>query len=98
MIRHIVMFSFSEQVNDMNQEEVMDTIRLSAYSLLDKIPGMTALSFAYGCLDGTHDMIMTCDFINTESIQAFSIHPAHVAHRELCASFVTNRAVIDYAL
>ncbi len=85
MVRHIIFWTFSDNVNDSNRKEVVG-----------KIPGLIKAEIGENFADSDCDFVFYAEFERMENIPAFQVHPLHVAHKERSAPYVKTRFVADY--
>lgn len=98
MVKHIVMFQFTDNVNDRNRKEILDNLSNSVDNMALHIPGLLKAELGISCKHGTHDIVLYAEFETEECVDVFNVHPLHIAHRKMAKDYVCNRAVIDYVV
>ena len=96
MVRHIIFWTFSDNVNDSNRKEVLKMMSDSAKNLVGKIPGLIKAEIGENFADRDCDFGFYAEFEHMENIPAFQVHPLHVAHKERSAPYVKTRFVADF--
>lgn len=96
MVRHIIFWTFSDNVNDSNRKEVLKMMSDSAKNLVGKIPGLIKAEIGENFADSDCDFVFYAEFERMENIPAFQVHPLHVAHKERSAPYVKTRFVADF--
>ena len=100
MIRHIVMWKFSDNANGKSKDENLEYVNNALYSLFEsgKIDGLRSMEIGRDVsgTDMSYDMVLVTVFDDLESLGAYKIHPDHVKISEYVKTAHTARAVIDY--
>lgn len=97
MIKHIVMWT----IRPVDAGSVTDTAhemktRLEALNGL--LPGLLRLEVGvdFGRTPASADVVLYSEFTDRESLDAYQVHPDHVAVGEFCNSVRAQRMVADY--
>ncbi|PKP30685.1 MAG: stress responsive protein [Bacteroidetes bacterium HGW-Bacteroidetes-16] len=95
MHRHVVMMKFSDR-------ETWDKSARQVASLLNKLPD-TVVSLKrmetginLNTSHSAYDLVLTADFDNKEGLEAYRIHPDHVAILNYLKPLIANSTVVDY--
>ena len=96
MIKHIVLWQYTDEVRRTKAEEVTAALRSRFEDLPGKIDGLTRVELGRTYKDGPYDIVLYCEFTTREAEAAYQVHPLHVSIKELSAPWVTGRAAIDY--
>jgi hypothetical protein len=95
MIRHVVMFSWADDVDEAHIDRVaaaLDGLPTAIPEIADYVHGRD-LALA----EGNHDYVVVGDF---ESVDAYAIYRDHPQHRafiaDLIAGHITERAAVQY--
>jgi len=97
MIRHIILWKFSDQVRKAgNGDEVIEMLRASAAGMLGKIDGLLSVELARNTAGNEYDFIYCAEFIDQKSLDAYQTHPLHEAHKKRSKPYVNGRLVVDY--
>lgn len=95
MVRHILLWTLTQQAKDEGIEFVLKKLRASAQNMVGKIPGLLRSEVAINQTPGPHDLVFYCEFRSMEDIAPYSEHPLHRAHRDMAKDWVTDRECID---
>lgn len=96
MIRHCVMFTWSDEASDSVKTAVSDGL-----DRLAELPGVVKYVHGpdAGLADGNWDYVVTGDFVDEDAYLAYSVEQSHV---ELIASLIrpniTGRAAVQFVL
>ena len=93
MIKHIVMFYFTDRVNDENREEVTalisDSVRRMASADIKGLIRMEPVR-------NMPDIGLYCEFDSMDDLDAYQTHPEHERHKALAKDYCKDRIVIDW--
>lgn len=97
MVKHIVMWNIKDSEN---KEEVLKTLKEKLEALKGDIQEIQNIEvgFNYNPSDAAHDVVLYSEFNSKEDLDAYVIHPAHVAVGQYVRSVVKDRVVVDYEL
>ena len=97
MIKHIVMFRFTDKVNDGNREEIKNIISQSAKSMAESgIEGLIKMETIFNMVEGMPDVGLYCEFESKEALDAYQTHPQHERHKALTKDYCKDRVVFDW--
>ena len=97
MIKHIVMFSFTDKVNDENIEEIKKIIADSVNTMANAgIPGLLKMDAIFNLTENMPDVGLYCEFENMEALNAYQTHPDHERHKALTKDYCKDRIVFDW--
>ena len=91
MIRHIVMFSFKPEAEGRTKDENVALTKAMLEQLPSKIGLIRASRVevnAPGASEENCDLLLISDFDSLEDLQAYQVHPDHVAVGPLCGRCV----------
>ena len=91
MVKHIVLYNFKEGVN---KEEAIQIIRDALVPLVGQIPGLRHLEVNL-TFQGM-DYALYSEFESREALEAYSVHPLHLAAKKHFSHFLDNRVCADY--
>lgn len=97
MIRHVVVFRWSDGVSD----QAKDAVRSGLASLPGQIPAIRAYRFGpdAGLADGNWDFAVTADFLDVAGYLEYRDHPEHRAViTERIAPIVAERVAVQVEL
>ena len=91
MVRHIVLYTFKENVN---KEEAIRIIDGALKPLVGKIPGLYHLEVRLA-FNGM-DYALYSEFESKEALQNYSVHPLHLEAKKQFHHFINTRVAADY--
>ena len=96
-VRHIVMWNVAGDTPG-EREDAISRVRAEFEALRGQIPGMLHLEIgvdhsriSYAC-----DIVLVSAFENEAALQAYAIHPAHLAARDRLEGLRVARHQVDY--
>ena len=96
MIRHLVLWSATDKAKAEGLEKVGALLNDSAKTMEGKIKGLLKTEVRMNiAATEPHQFILYSEFADFADIAPYKNHPLHLAHRERCAPWVTNREGID---
>ena len=98
MIKHIVFFKMKDSVlGKTNQENALELA--NQFSDISKsIPGVISCETGFNLNSEKqfYDLCLNQSFTSTEALQAYLVHPLHLAVREFVFQVIDHRIVVDY--
>ena len=91
MVRHIVLYMFKEGVN---KEEAIQVIHNALTPLVGQIPGLQHLEVKL-TFNGM-DYALYSEFESREALEAYAVHPLHLAAKEKFHHYIGTRVAADY--
>ncbi|MBR2634941.1 MAG: Dabb family protein [Clostridia bacterium] len=101
MIRHMVMFRFKEEAEGRSKAENVAMTREKLLALKEKIPYIlnTRVEInAAGASGENADLLLISDFESFETLNAYIVHPDHVAVGAFMSPLKEGRQAIDLLL
>lgn len=97
MIRHIILWKFSDQVKQNgNEDEVIALLKHSVSNMVGKIDGLLAAEIGRNVAGCGYDFVYCADLRDEQTLKAYQTHPLHEAHKRISAPYVSARLVVDY--
>jgi hypothetical protein len=98
-IRHIVMWRVAGET-EAERSVAVARVRSGFEALRGKIPGMTHLEIGIDVsrIDYACDLVLVTEFDSTAALEAYAVHPAHLALRDALAGLRITRHQVDYAV
>ena len=93
MVKHIVLYTFKE---DVNKQEAIKIIDDALTPLVGKIPGLMHLEVKL-TFNGM-DYALYSEFESRQSLEAYAVHPLHLEAKEKFFHFLSSRVAADYEL
>ncbi len=92
MVQHIVMWKFKE---DVDKEQAAAQMKEKLEALVGVVPGLQWLEVC-PTYQGDADYALYSEFDSAEALEAYQVHPGHVAAKEIVQKYITTRIVADY--
>ena len=95
MIRHVVLFTWSETADADRRARSIEALR----GLRESVGGMTSLTVAddAGLTEGNADTVLIADFPDVDAYRGYQRHPAHVdVLDEHVRPFLAGRRAVQY--
>lgn len=97
MVKHIVMWSFKEEVSEQERTLASARIKEGLEGLVGVVPGLKS---AYVVTDpissSSHDLCLITEFGTAEELKAYATNPDHVKVATFVRSVTCNRACMDF--
>lgn len=98
MIHHIVLWNLKETLSDAEKKEAAFRIKTELEALTEQISGIISLQVVTdGLASGNKDIGLISVYESEEALQAYQVHPAHVAASSYVGSVTSGRICFDYA-
>ena len=91
MVRHIVMYMFKEGVD---KQEAISVIDSALSPLVGQIPGLRHLEVRL-TFNGM-DYALYSEFDSREALEAYAVHPLHLAAKDKFHHYIGSRVAADY--
>lgn len=97
MIRHVIMWRFTDEFEGMNKNEIMDKVTACFVELRKIIPEIKFMSVERDVLQSerSFDMIYITEFESLEALEAYRVHPEHVKVAQFIQKVRVAQAVTD---
>ncbi len=99
MIKHIILWRYTEEAEDYGRDKLIEELNRRFYSLVGHIDGLQSISVracdAKGD-PGYHDLMLYAEFSDVNSLFNYMMHPKHAEIREWDKKYVSDRAGFDY--
>lgn len=97
-LKHVVMWKFADEAEGNSKEYNMRYVRESLSALMGVVPELLDMELHRDCLhgDGSFDMVLICTFEDMDAMQAYQVHPNHMAVRSFIRKVITSRSTVDY--
>ncbi|KAA6331439.1 hypothetical protein EZS27_019947 [termite gut metagenome] len=97
MVKHIVLFKLKEDVPQNEKISLMTKFKEAIESLPAKISGIRKIEVGFNTNPGeSWHIAIYSEFNSLEDVQAYAIHPEHVAAGKIIAGIREIRACVDY--
>lgn len=98
MIKHIVLWTLKPVSFGRSAQENVLEIKSRLESLGGKMPGLTHIEVGidFSRTDASADVAVYCEFVDRAALDAYQVHPDHVAIAGFIGEVRETRIVIDY--
>lgn len=97
MVRHIVAWSFKQELSEKERQEAGNQIKSGLEALVGKIPGLSkAQVFLSPLSTSGSDVMLDCVVESEEALKAYQVHEEHVKVASYIKSVVTDRKCLDF--
>ncbi len=99
MVKHIVFFRLLEEAEGKTKLENAQIIKAGLDSLLGKVPSLRDAHCGINIPNAhntNYDIALTCDFDSWEDLNAYQVHPEHVAVAQYIGKCKADRSAVDY--
>jgi hypothetical protein len=80
MVKHIILWKLKEELSPAEKESVKAGIKEGLEGLMGKVPGLVAIHVqTNGLASSNADVMLDSTFESEAALNAYSVHPAHVA-------------------
>lgn len=101
MVRHIVMFKFSEFAEGRTKKENLEIAADMLRDLQGKVPTLVSSEVRLNdevAADSNYDMVLIADYHDWQGLNEYIVHPLHKAVGEFMKGVRESRACVDYEL
>lgn len=98
MVRHIVMFKLKEFATPADKQAKMQEIKSELEALIHKIDFLRLIRVDFNVNPAeTWDIILTTELDSLDDVNAYAVHPDHVAvSKGIVGPVKADRACVDY--
>lgn len=98
MVKHIILWKLKDEFSAEEKAEFMAGIKAGLEGLQGKIPGLLDIRVqAEGLASSNADLMLDSTFENEESLNGYSVHPAHVEVADTkVRPYVQTRLCLDF--
>lgn len=98
MIRHIVMWKLKESAEGASRAENAVKLKEKLEGCRDIVPGILHLEVGLAApgLESTYDVVLFSDFTDKAALDAYQVHPTHLALKTFVGAVRESRECVDY--
>ena len=97
MVNHIVLWNFKPELSAEERKAAGDTIKKNLEAVKTQVEGIIALSVCINELNSSNkDIALISSFETVDALNAYQVHPAHVAAAGFVKSVTCDRVCFDY--
>ena len=98
MIRHMLFWTFTEQIHAQNPDETIRVLQQSYANMVGKIPGLRCAEIGKNLAGGPYDIALYCELDSVDDLNAYQTHPLHLELKEMAKNWVEGRVCVDYEI
>lgn len=97
MVRHVLVWSFKDELSAEEKAAAAKKIKAELEALVGVVPGLKELTVAINPMDSSNvDLMLDSVMDSPESYDIYKDHPAHVAAATYVRSVVKSRSCMDF--
>jgi len=98
MIRHIIMFKFTDVKNDIDKQEKVNKMKTTFSPLRNIINVVESYEIAINLKNTafSYDLAIISEYNSWEDLETYINHPEHLKAIKLCSDIQKEKAVLDY--
>lgn len=97
MIKHIVIFTFTEYECQAERTAAIAEIKQDLEALMGVVPGLKSIEVGININPKeVNNMVLITTFDSMDALNQYAIHPAHVAVGKKIGAIKTGRACVDF--
>lgn len=97
MVTHIVFWNLKDELNPQEKDEACLKIKEALEVLPSRIEGLLEAEVGKNYNSQGCDICLFTRLESKEALEAYQIHPEHVAAASIVRTFVKDRHVVDYS-
>ncbi|TFW27102.1 Dabb family protein [Duganella callida] len=100
MLKHIVMWKLKEHAEGADRAANAAKLKQMLESCADLVPGILKfeVALAQPGLEATYDIILYSEFTDKAALDAYQVHPDHVAIKPFFGAVREERQCMDYEI
>ncbi len=100
MVKHVILWKLKDEYDSEKKEEIKAGIKEGLEGLAGKIPGLLEIKVNTNGLSSSNaDVMLDSSFESEEALQAYAIHPEHVAVADSkVRPYTAQRTCLDYVV
>lgn len=100
MLKHIVMWRFVDGAEGKSRLEHARWMKEHLEALVGIVPQIRSMEVGVNCATGvnSYDAVLISVFDNKEAMEAYKVHPAHVAVSDYCKKVRESRVDVDFEI
>jgi hypothetical protein len=99
MIKHVVLFQLKDDVDAAEKQQVMEAFKAGILALPETISCIRHIEVGFNAnAKESYDVALYSEFDSLADVQAYAVHPDHVAVAQIIIPYVKSRACTDYEM
>lgn len=99
MIKHIVLFKMRDDIEEGVKDVELSAIKVELEGLLGRVPSLRSMEVGLNCNSSEkYDLALVSTFDDMAGLEAYAVHPDHVAVGKKIRAMLDMRACTDYEI
>ena len=100
MVKHVILWTLKDELSDAEKEKIKAEIKEGLEGLAGRIPGLVDIKVnTNGLKTSNVDLILESTFESEEALNAYSVHPEHVAVADSkVRPYTKQRSCLDFEI
>jgi hypothetical protein len=99
MVKHIIIWDFKDSLSDEEKRESAAKIKKDLEGLLGVITGLREVKVYTDMLSASNgDILLDSTLDDEAALEAYAVHPAHVAVKDYIGTVVKSRKCVDFKI
>ena len=97
MIKHIVLFKLKKEASTEVQLTLLKSLKIELEELMGKVATLKFIEIGINCNPNEeYHLALTSEFDDMEGLEAYAVHPDHLAVGKKIREVLVLRACVDY--
>lgn len=99
MIKHIVLFKMRDDIDVQEKASELAIIKTELENLMGRVPSLRSMEVGLNCNKAEkYELALVSTFDDLERLEAYAVHPEHVAVGKKIRAMLDMRACTDYEI
>lgn len=99
MIKHIVLFKMRDDIDVQEKASELAIIKTELENLMGRVPSLRSMEVGLNCnKEEKYELALVSTFDDLEGLEAYAVHPEHVAVGKKIRAMLDMRACTDYEI
>ena len=100
MVKHVILWTLKDELSDAEKEKIKAEIKEGLEGLAGRIPGLVDIKVnTNGLKTSNVDLMLESTFESEEALNAYSVHPEHVAVADSkVRPYTKQRSCLDFEI
>lgn len=99
MIKHIVLFKMRDDIDVQEKASELAVIKTELENLMGRVPSLRSMEVGLNCNKAEkYELALVSTFDDLEGLEAYAVHPEHVAVGKKIRAMLDMRACTDYEI
>lgn len=99
MIKHIVLFKMRDDIDVQEKASELAIIKTELENLMGRVPSLRSMEVGLNCNKAEkYELALVSTFDDLEGLEAYAVHPEHVAVGKKIRAMLDMRVCTDYEI